>query len=242
MIKTIYGTTTVTYTTTIEMPLYGPGQGSMCGPLFWILCYWLIVSSLDPKITAAQYISACQEIIVEITGVSFVDDTGLGVTSDYTWDMNKTEEENQYQEITTVVQKLKTFAQHWERLLFTAGGAINFQKRFWYLIAWRWNSGQPTLATSHQLPADLSLTSGYNTGPTQLPRIEPQSAFRTLGVYISASGSQQKQMEVPRIAAQTYGDQLKVSIVSPPEAYLSYALYLRPKLSYPLPCTSFTPG
>jgi hypothetical protein len=36
LIKTIYGTSTVTYTTTADMPLYGPGQGSMCGPIFWI--------------------------------------------------------------------------------------------------------------------------------------------------------------------------------------------------------------
>jgi anti-anti-sigma regulatory factor len=37
---------------------------------------------MDPSITAAQYISACRSILVDITGVSFVDDTGLGVTSD----------------------------------------------------------------------------------------------------------------------------------------------------------------
>jgi hypothetical protein len=53
LIKTIYGTSDVKYTSTVEMPLYGPCQGSMCGPIFWLLCYWLIVSSLDPSITAA---------------------------------------------------------------------------------------------------------------------------------------------------------------------------------------------
>jgi hypothetical protein len=45
------------------MPLFGLGQGSTCGPLFWLLVYWLIVA--------------------EITIVSFVDDTGLGATSEY---------------------------------------------------------------------------------------------------------------------------------------------------------------
>lgn len=106
LIKTIYGTSTVTYTTTADMPLYGPGQGSMCGPIFWILCYWLIVSSLDPTITAAQYISACRSVIVKITGVSFVDDTSLGVSSDYQWDDTITEEENNYQEVAAVVHRL----------------------------------------------------------------------------------------------------------------------------------------
>jgi hypothetical protein len=39
LIKTIYGTSDITYTSTVDMPLYGPGQGSMCGPIFWLLCY-----------------------------------------------------------------------------------------------------------------------------------------------------------------------------------------------------------
>jgi len=37
----------------------------------------------DPSILVAQYISACKSVLVQITGVSFIDDTGLGVTSSY---------------------------------------------------------------------------------------------------------------------------------------------------------------
>jgi hypothetical protein len=242
LIKTIYGTSNITYTSTPDMPLYGLGQGSMCGPIFWLLCYWLIILSLDPTITASRYISVCKTIIIHVTGVSFVDDTGLGITSDYIWDDLSTREENHYREITGVIKNLKALAQHWERLLFTTGGSINIQKSFWYLIAWNWKTGTPTLATTAQFPADIALTSGHSSSSTQLPRIEPTSAFKTLGIYISASGCQQKQMEVLRASAQTYCDNLKTSMLSPPEVYLSYALYLRPKLSYPLPCTSLTPA
>jgi hypothetical protein len=60
-------------------------------------------------------------------------------------------------------------------------------------------------------------------------------------VYISASGCQQKQIDVLRESTQTYGNKIKVSTLSPPEAFVSYTQYLRPRISYPLPCTSIPP-
>jgi hypothetical protein len=167
-----------------------------------------------------------QSIIIDITGVSFVDDTGLGVTSDFIMTPSNHYEENQREEIVYIVRKLQKLAQHWEKLLFTTGGAISLQKSFWYLLAWQWINGQPQLVTIDHNPATLFLIASYNHTPEILPRIEPSQAFRTLGVYISASGCQKKQIEISRVHAQPYFELLSTSTVSPSEAYLSYALYL----------------
>jgi hypothetical protein len=122
------------------------------------VCYWVIVTSLDPNITAAKFISVCREVIIEITGVSFVDDSSLSVTSEYVPNPALTDTENSNKEVEHLIQWLSFLSQHWEWLLFTIGGAINFQKSHWYLMSWLWKNGIPHLATSRQSPGKLSLT------------------------------------------------------------------------------------
>jgi hypothetical protein len=89
-----------------------------------------------------------------------------------------------------VILSLTSIAQLWERLLFTTGGAINMQKSFWYLIAWVWTNGVPKLVTTKTAPGAMELTSGSSTSSTAVPTLEAIDSFRTLGFYLSPSGSQ----------------------------------------------------
>jgi hypothetical protein len=65
---------------------------------------------------------------------------------------------NRQLEIAHVVRQLTKLAQHWERLLYSTGGAINMQKSHWYLMTWIWTNCIPRLATIHTTPAGLELT------------------------------------------------------------------------------------
>lgn len=86
----------------------------------------------------------------------------------------------------------------------------------------------------------MALTTGHNEVQEVVPRIEPTQAFRTLGVYLAGSGKQTKQATILRSYSDQYKDSLVNAYMSPPEAYWSYLLFLRPKLTYPLPVCSLT--
>jgi hypothetical protein len=106
-------------------------------------------------------------------------------------------------------------------------------------MTWIWNKGIPTLAPTSCHPGRLELTSGYTTTLETVPRLELTVAYQTLGVYISPSGAQKKQMEVLRSHSQNYYISLSSSPLTT-EDFWSYMVYLRPRLIYPLPCCSLT--
>jgi hypothetical protein len=79
---------------------------------------------------------------------------------------------------------------------------------------------------------------GYDTSPTTVPCINPSDSFRMLGIYLSPSGSQHKQIKVLRTHADHFKAQIIPAHLTPDEAFIAYMVYIGPKLTYPLPCCS----
>jgi hypothetical protein len=166
-IKMLYDTSKITHSSTPKIPLYGPGQGSTCCPIFWILFFCLIVDSIT-----AIFTSVSLDLIVSTLGTAFVDDSSLGVTSTFTDNPEWTLAQNASIESEVTILSLTKVAQYWEMLLFSTGSAINKLKCFWYLIARVWKNGIPRMATVKNVPGKVELTIGSSSLTTEVPRIE----------------------------------------------------------------------
>jgi hypothetical protein len=82
--------------------------------------------------------------------------------------------------------------------------------------------------------------SGYKPTQELVPLIDPKAGFQTLGVHLSPSGNQSLQKKTLHRRAEKFRAMLKDSILAPPEAYCCYMQYIRPSLTYPLPCTTLS--
>ncbi len=112
------------------------------------------------------------------------------------------------------------------------------QKSHWYLMFFKWLNGIPTLGMESSTPASLQLTTGYSTTPQNVPRLEINKAFRTLGIYVTPNGSQHTQFTILCQYAIEYASCVSTSKMTSDEAFCSYMMHLHPKLIYPLACSS----
>jgi hypothetical protein len=250
-IRTAYGISTYHCANEPGFPLFGPGQGSTIGPFLWLLCFLLI--SLSLSATAPKITIRCPEnnMIVNYVGEAFVDDTGLGTneTDSFHHDEDETvSHDSNYSsspgrdKIPNVITNLKRLAQEWERLLFSTGGALNLEKCFWFLLAWRWDKGIAKLHTSTTAPGILSMTSELSPEQTEIKRIAPTESYRTLGVHLAPNGSNKGAISILKEAALVYCSRITSSRLTRKEALVSYIQYLLPKLRYQPPLLTLYPN
>jgi hypothetical protein len=196
--------------------------------------------SMDPTLRGLLFLGACTSMLISRFGDAFVDDSGFGCTSSYEPDPSLSLSENISLHERQVIYDLTALAQHYERLLFSTGGALNLQKCLWILISWTWKHGKATMATIEQAPGKITLTSGLHCTTQTIPRLQPTDSFRALGVHPSACGIMKKAKEILRGHSIDFGHSIQQSHLTPDEAFFAFCLYFYPKVHYSLPVSMFT--
>ena len=202
--------------------------------------FWILFASIDTSLRALLFVSACGTWVASRVGDAFVDDSHLGVTSSHIDDPALSLEDNIRLHELQVVNDLGTLAQHYERLLWSTGGALNIGKCSWNLISWRWKNGRASLATSSQARAELRLTAGASSRRETVPRLQPYETYRTLGVFINGKGCMRQPRKILRGKSAEFAGRIAASSINAVSAYFANSLYYSPKIGYSLPVTTLS--
>ena len=166
-----------------QIPIQGIAQGNGCAPTGWVCISTPLINILKTAGFGAWLVSALTATIIYFVCYAFVDDTDLVHTS----------RDNQFHGERTI-HEAQTALNYWEGGLRATGGAIVPKKTFWILFEFLWKKNRWTLATEEDIPGDIYVKNSERVR-VKLRRSHPKIGEETLGIFMSADGSEGEEIK-----------------------------------------------
>jgi hypothetical protein len=228
-VRTAYGVSPRSFQNEPTSMILGLLQGSAAVGAVWALIWSVLFKCLE-SLPQPRFTSPRPDVYSSRHGEGFVDDTTL-----WEVDLNASTQ--------TVVTRMTTKAQRWERLIWSSGGALNLDKCYLYLLEWTYSkTGIARLKPLKDMPYDVSLTAGNSPAPpVPIRTVEPHQGTRTLGVRLAPDGNDHDEYTFRLTQAQALKHRLSSAHLTREQANIGFQSLWRPAIGYPLPITSFTP-
>ncbi|KAI2502879.1 hypothetical protein MHU86_11548 [Fragilaria crotonensis] len=233
-VRTELGLAPSGYSHSLDMPIYGTGQGSANSPAIWCFLSSCLMDAYDTKATPAVYYAPDESTSVSLGLVAFVDDCNGQANNFLASGSDET--------LRDILTRTQQNAQLWNDLLHSSGGALELSKCSCQVLHWWFtNQGAPFLAPKQSTHQEVLRVIDRATETThQLPLLSPYEAHKTLGHYKSPAGTQSEQFR--RLKSKS--DEITAFLWTCPLTRLEtwtfyYACYL-PSVGYPLACSSLT--
>jgi hypothetical protein len=231
-LKTAFGITLDSYTSDAAFRIFGVGQGSKAGPISWARVSSLLFQAQD--LLGHGVKCSCPERIINHKRHSdgYVDDTTMYLCDQEAWLSHPPSS----QEVFGVLQE---DAQTWERLLWPSGGLLEINKCRYYIIQWEFGlSGNAHMVTAPQQQFQSFLLSEGKSGHNvQVPQLDCNDTFRTLGIHKTISGDQSEQIRLLKEKSNNFGKGILASSANGFEAWMGYFTIWYPSCNYPLAAT-----
>jgi hypothetical protein len=227
-VKTVHGISEECYQGTMFEPQFGTDQGSGVSPAAWLTLVVILLNTIDKDLPDDRmtFLDPITKKPHSRLADAFVDDTMLGKSD--SGDLS-------YEDL---IGRLQRITQTWERLLSYSGGELNLSKCFYYVLYWEWPKGLPVLRSTSPEDPTIVLTSGSSTSLSTITRLDPKTASRTLGVYLSSTNDWAKQIQVLKAKMDQLAGRLLTSSLSFDNVRVFYQSIYTPSIRYVLPALS----
>ena len=128
-LRTAFGTSSKSYTSTTACEIHGQGQGSHAGPPTWVFVSALLLDCMDKLAKDLYFTCPQQEIHHHRTNDAFIDDV-TGYTNKFVKELQGCKV------IDDVLQNVQTDAKLWSTLLHISGGKLALHKCLYYIVSW----------------------------------------------------------------------------------------------------------
>jgi hypothetical protein len=207
-------------------PIYGVGQGSTDASARWGFLSDAIIRAYSANATDATINSpvSCKSFNNKIAG--FVDDTTTLLLQ-------------QFNMLPYILLLIQHDAQLFEKLLHTTGGKLEIQKCIFAMFKWDYdNSGQPILQSSNRL--QIHVKSSENNETMLIPQMEPNTAYKYVGVQIALNGNMDAQITTLKEKNYKINGALAQIFMAARDTKQGYTTVFVPSIRYVLPTTSIS--
>ena len=209
-VKTRFGVSSETYTSTRKETLYGIGQGNGAGPAFWLTTLIIMFNVLDKVCKGIRFRSPDGNTTHKSTGLGYVDDVTLGATAGDEQEVTNDEvRETAMEEEEKVHAAITITGQHWETMLHINGGLLELKKCFWVFIAWKWPKGVGTMKTANEILWELNIRQSEDNTEVKIPMKDVKDAPRVLGCHVAADGKWDREFGKWKTEAMMFAKKVK---------------------------------
>jgi len=209
--------------------LHGVMQGSSSGPAIWLAVHFALFSALSITVVHG-FLATCprHRSTSKRKGEAFVDDTDLWVTQS---SLPSPPDH-------TIPEALEQLARTWHSLLQVSGGALGYDKCFWYHIRFSKNVTQKMITQTSD--ENVSLRDRPSGLALDIEQVPTSKGLRTLGVRLAPDGNFKDEFAHRLEQAKTFATQAQKAPFTRREATLALNCIWWPRLSYPLSITDFS--
>ena len=233
-IRTAFGDSETSYGFDPNNPLDHPQQGLLQGNGAAVTGWNAIISKIMSMMLDAGFDltvwSAITRAVIKFICINFIDDGSLFLGGP----SNTTPGSEVY-------NRMQTLLDMWESALRATGGAVAFDKSYWYLIDFHWNGNSWQYIPKEKSPGDLTLP--QNTPGREravIPRLNPHEARELLGVMLQPDGNETSQYKHLLAKAKKWKDAVRSHHIKQHDAWYTLNASIMKTLEYPLMATTMT--